>query len=46
MAITLGEYEQKLADYKRQAQENQDALNLGITIWDETRTLEVLNNLQ
>ena len=24
----------------------QDALNLGITIWDETRTLEVLNNLQ
>ncbi len=28
MAITLGEYEQKLADYKRQAQENQDALNL------------------
>lgn len=24
----------------------QDALNLGITIWDETKTLEVLNNLQ
>ena len=24
----------------------QDALNLGITIWDETRALEVLNNLQ
>ena len=24
----------------------QDALNLGITIWDEAKTLEVLNNLQ
>ena len=24
----------------------QDALNLGITIWDEEKTLEVLNNLQ
>ena len=24
----------------------QDALTLGITIWDEAKTLEVLNNLQ